>query len=83
MIKIITSTVYHITIGQKRRIFGVGDGLKMVEHGVWARIVAHKSVGSMTTNRQMKPTLRVSFKAPQAGGSSRSNAPNMRSYPRL
>ena len=60
----------------KRQVFWVGDRLKMVKHKAWATtIVAPKSVGSMTTKGQMKPTCRVSLTASQAGEDSQSNVP--------
>ena len=41
----------------KRQVFCVGDRLKMDKHKAWATtIVAPKSVGSLTTKGQMKPT---------------------------
>ena len=61
----------------KRQTFCVGDGFKMDKHKAWNNksVVAHKSVGSMTTKGQMKPTLRVSLTASQAGENSQSNFP--------
>ena len=60
----------------KGEVFCVGKRLKMVKHKAWATtIVAHKSVGSMTTKGQMKPTCRMSSTASQAGENSQSNAP--------
>ena len=48
----------------------------MVKHQAWATtIVAPKSVGSMTTQGQMKPTCRMSSMASQAGENSQSNVP--------
>ena len=42
-----------------RQVFCVGDRFK---HEAWNNnsVVAHKSVGSMTTKGQMRPTFRVS-----------------------
>ena len=60
----------------KRQVFCVRDRLKMDKHKAWATtIAAPKSVGSMTTKGQMKPTCRVSLRASQAGENSQSNVP--------
>ena len=60
----------------KRKVFCVGDRLKMVKHKAWATtIVTPKLVVSMTTKGQMKPTCRVSLTASQAGEKSKSNVP--------
>ena len=49
---------------------------KIVKHKARATtIVAPKSVGSMTTKGQMKPTCRVSLTASQAAENSQSNVP--------
>ena len=66
----------------KRQVFCVGNRLKMVKHKACAiTIVVPKSVGSMTTKGQMKPTCRVSFKASQAGENSQKQC--RRTYDRI
>ena len=66
----------------KRQVFCIGESLKMVKHQAWATtIVASKSLGSMTTKGQMKPTFRLSLTASQVRENSQEMSPNIRSYP--
>ena len=60
-----------------RQVFCVGDRFKVDKHNSWNNnsVVSPKSVESMTTKRQMKPTFSVSKTASQARENSQSNVP--------
>ena len=62
----------------KRQVFCVRDRLKMVTHRAWETTIGvSKSVGSMTTKGQMKPTCSVRSTERTA----KAMSPNIRSYP--
>ena len=66
----------------KRQVLCVMDRSKMVKDHVWATTtIAPKSVGSMATKGQMKPTCRVSSTGSRQERTAKEMSPNMRSYP--